>query len=148
MLLVGRAQFKSCTDGQTNEGCRGTTHLEGEVQGSVEFDARLDYKCGGDCKFKQIVINMVLSKIDENGTSELLFICSNLGSNSRRNCENRPHVSISFQGEDKYDIKLTLHSLNFSNSGRYQLRVNLNEMGRRRSTILKEFDITVRGMFL
>ena len=91
---------------------------------------------------------MYLNRIDDNGKSESLFICSNLGSYSRRNCENRTHVTISYQGEDKYDLKLSLNSLNMSNSGRYQLQVNLNEMGGRRSTIYKDFSISVKGMLL
>ena len=89
---------------------------------------------------------MFLNRIDDNGNSERLFICGNLGSYSRRNCENGTHVTISYQGEDKYDLKLSLNSLNMSNSGRYQLQVNLYEMEGRRSTIYKEFSILVRSM--
>ncbi len=146
---VGRAQFKTCPDEPASKECRGTTHLEGEEQGSVEFDARLEYNYGGDCGLKQSVRQMDLNRIDDNGNSESLFICSNLGSyNRRRNCTNSTHVSITYQGEDKYDLKLSLHSLNISSSGRYQLQVNVAETEGRTNTILKEFNVTVRGKLL
>ena len=112
----------------------------------MEFDARLDYNCGGDCGLKQSVRQMYLNRIDDSRNSESLFICSNLGSYGSRNCTNSTHMSITYQGEDKYDLKLSLHSLNISNSGRYRLQVNLKNVEKKQSIILKEFNVTVRGM--
>ena len=85
--------------------------LQGEVGGSVEFDARMEYRHGGSCGAKQNVRFMSLKKVEESGAENRIFICSNLGRfGTVPTCSNGSKVSVSFQGTDKFDIKPVLRT--------------------------------------
>lgn len=128
--------------------CDTTIQLQEEAKGSVEFDARVEYRHGGSCGFDQAVRLMFLNKIHDSGTTESVFVCSNLGGYGSKPCFNNSRVSISFQGDDKYDLKLRLHNLTAADSGRYQIKVDLDDVvGGRRTTIIKNFDVDVTGIF-
>ena len=111
------------------------------TKGSIEFDARIEYRHGGSCGIEQKIKVMFLEKVKGSG---FVFVCSNLGSTSSRLCANRSRVSVSFQGSSKYDIKLTLNNLSKSDSGDYQVKVEVIE-GSIYSSITKTFNLTVQG---
>ena len=133
------------------EDCGVLTELQGEVGRSVEFDARVEYRHGGSCGAKQHVRFMSLKKVEESGAESRVFICSNLGRfGTVPTCANNAStVSVSFQGTDKFDIKLRLENLSLTDSGHYYVEVDLEDFtAGRRMTIEKQFTVAVKGMRL
>lgn len=130
------------------ESCETATDLQAEVGRSVEFDTRIEFRNGGSCGERQNVRLMFLNKVMETGEIETQFICSNLGSfGNNPICDNRSRVSVSFQGTSKYDIKLSLNGLTEADAGRYQVRVDLDDIvGGKRISIYKNFLVTLPGI--
>lgn len=126
------------------EDCETTTELQGEVGGSVELDARLEYRHGGLCGATQRVRIMVLSKVDDNGHADSLYACNNFRNASAPCPANRSRVTVSFRGDSKFDIKLSLHDLMLSDSGHYHIKVDLYDIvAGRRMSIFKHFTLNI-----
>jgi hypothetical protein len=127
------------------ESCEASTDLQAEVGESVEFDTRIEFRNGGSCGSRLDIRIMFLEKVDENGSLlKSLFICSNLGHFHDNYCQNKSRVSVSFQGTDKYDIKLNLNDVTASDAGHYRVRVDVDDIvGGLRTSIYKNFTVAI-----
>ena len=110
----------------------------------------MEYRHGGSCGAKQNVRFMSLKKVEESGAENRIFICSNLGRfGTVPTCSNGSKVSVSFQGTDKFDIKLSLEDLALTDSGHYYAEVDMEDFtAGRRMTIEKHFTVVVKGVLL
>lgn len=122
-----------------------STALQGVSGGSAEFDSRVEFRHGGSCGVNLNIRLMFLNKVQADGSTQSVYICSNLGSLSNKLCSNMMRVTVSFQGPEKYDIKLSLQNLTVSDSGEYEVRVDLNDAFGTRTSIRKTFVLTVIG---
>lgn len=148
---TGQAYFNSCPAAPQVEApvdpasaCSGVIPLTRETGDDVNFDTRVEYRNGGSCGVEQSIRLMILRQLGSETVTH--YICSNLGSNSRNPCSNRTRVSVMYHGGNKYDITLRLHNVKESDSGMYEVSVDLNDAyGGRRTTIIKTFELSVQG---
>ncbi len=124
-----------------NGNCETETELQGETNGRVEFDTRIEYRHGGPCGATQDIKFMFLEKVERNGDITNVFVCSNLGRFGSIPCQSRSRISVTFLGTSKYDIKLSLDDLALNDSGHYRIRVDMT-----RISLVKNFYLTIKGI--
>lgn len=144
MYLIGRPFFESCAESET---CTSTTSLQGEAGGSAEFDTRVDFRHGGSCGVTMNIRIMFLQRYLADGTTQSIYICSNLGSYRLNECSDQNRVSVVSQGDGKYNLNLKLQDLTAGDSGSYEVKVDLNDVFGVRTSIFKNFTLSVPGTY-
>ena len=105
----------------------------------------MQFRHGGSCGVTMNVRLMFLQHHLADGTTESIYICSNLGSFSQSDCSDQGRVSALSQGDGKYNIKLRLQDLTAADSGSYEVKVDLNDVFGVRTSIFKNFTLSIPG---
>ena len=119
--------------------------LEGD---DVELDTRIKFVNGGLCNRTKRIRQLEIERCRD---QERVYFCSNIGDSFNQLCPNESRFVVEQQqpcnGTDinrcKYDMKIVLLNFRLSDKGRYNVRVEFENDGRRRGSLGLLFNLTL-----